>query len=81
MEGCFMFQWGGICFSDRGGLHFYMGGGVPHGGASVLVGGGGGCRGGGGVGGGGGGGGVEVPPLWETLPSGVKENFMFPFNR
>ena len=65
MEGCFMFQWGGICFSDRGGLHFYMGGGVPHGGASVLV----------------GGGGVEVPPLWETLPSGVKENFMFPFNR
>ena len=30
MEGCFMFQLGGDCFSD-GGLHFQVGG-VPHGG-------------------------------------------------
>ena len=29
MEGCFMFQWGGVCFSD-GGASFLSGGGVPH---------------------------------------------------
>ena len=39
MEGCFMFQWGGVCFSD-GEASFLSGGGHPMGGASVLMGGG-----------------------------------------
>ena len=38
MEGCFMFQLGGGCFSDWVGFIF-KGGGVPLGGTSVLVGG------------------------------------------
>ena len=62
MEGCFMFQWRGVSFSDGGGLIIKWGGGAPHGG---------------GIGFGGGGGGFEkncntggrppCPPLWETL--------------
>ena len=39
MEGCFMFQWGGVCFSD-GGASFLSGGGCLMWGL-VLVGGGG----------------------------------------
>ena len=39
MEGCFMFQWGGVCFSD-GEASYLSGGGHPMGGASVLMGGG-----------------------------------------
>ena len=37
MEGCFMFQWVGGCFSD--GASFFSGEGRPMGTASVLIGG------------------------------------------
>ena len=42
MDGCFMFQWGGVCFSDRGGgFIFKWGGGVaPWGGIGFGGGGG-----------------------------------------
>ena len=36
MKGCFMFQWGGGCFSDEGASFLSRGGGAPWG-ASVLV--------------------------------------------
>ena len=39
MEGCFMFQWGGVYFSDWGWEGFiFKWGRVPHGEASILVG-------------------------------------------
>ena len=32
MEGCFMFQWRGVCFLDGGGASFLNGGCAPWGG-------------------------------------------------
>ena len=39
MEGCFMFQWGRVCFSDGWGFIFKLGGTPWVGGALVFVGG------------------------------------------
>ena len=60
MEGCFMFQWGGVVF-QIGGFIFKWGGGVPHGGGISFE----------KICGMGGIAPMPPPPLWETLTTNI----------